>query len=70
MKEFKMVKMVNFKFKMVRMVKIILYQPWRQRSTEDHGAVGERISPRIRIEVGARSFAGNDHPSIKNKLLY
>ena len=35
----KMVRRVKFKLKMARMVKIISYQPWRQRSTEDHGAV-------------------------------
>ena len=32
-------------------------KPWRQRSTEDHGAVGEWISPRIWIEVGTSPLA-------------
>ena len=32
-------------------------KPWRQRSTEDHGAVGEWITPRIWIEVGTGTLA-------------
>ena len=32
-------------------------KPWGQRSTEDHRAVGEWITPRIRIEVGTGPLA-------------
>ena len=34
-------------------------QPWWERSTEDHGAIREWISPRIWVEIGTRPFAGN-----------
>ena len=32
-------------------------KPWGQRSTKDHGAVGEWIAPRIWIEVGTGTLA-------------
>ena len=34
-------------------------KPWGQRSAEDHGAVGEWITPRIWIEVGTGPLAEN-----------